>query len=195
MALLGAVLDLRPFPTILMKPDLTVVHMTLATREAFAAGGIAVSQQGSLRLNEPGADERLNKALKALAAAQAPDHAPRFLAVDLAGKPQMLKIEAFRLPAAWGGPQRRKEALFALSIRESLRGPQIPPAWLAEALGLTASEAKLASALAEGLSLQGYAAREGLKIATARWHLQNVFQRTGARSQAGLVAMLVSLFS
>jgi membrane associated rhomboid family serine protease len=38
------------------------------------------------------------------------------------------------------------------------------------------------------------AAREGLKITTVRWRLQNIFDRTGARCQTDLVSMLVSLF-
>jgi DNA-binding CsgD family transcriptional regulator len=195
LALLGAVLDLRPFPIVLLKPNLTVGFMTPATRSALLEDGITQSPQGGLRLNEPSADESLAKALKGMACEDGMEPAPRILAFELAhGASRVLKIEALRLPEGYPVKPCDAGTWFELSIRKTLRGPKILPAQIAAVLDLTAAEANLASALAEGLTLQGYAERELLKVTTVRWHLQNVFNRTGTRSQSDLVSMLVSLF-
>ncbi len=109
------------------------------------------------------------------------------------GAPCILRIEAVLVP---GLPDDDAAGVwFEVSVRSGDCSLRISPERLACALNLTPAEAALASALAEGLSLQDYAARERLKIATVRWHLQNIFNRTGARSQSGLIRMMVSLFA
>lgn len=191
--LLGEILDLRPFPAFVLRPDLTVAFSTRAAQTALARDGIAVSAQGSLRMSEPGAEQRLAKALKAIAADRQ-GHEGRVLALDLAdGTQRFLKIEVFRLPASCAMEPCGGGLFFLVSFRKSLRSPKIAAEQIAAALGLTAAEANLAAALSEGLSLSAYAEREGLKITTVRWHLQNIFSRTGVRSQADLVSMVVSL--
>ncbi len=194
-ALLGAVLDLRPFPVVLLSPNFKVGFMNRAARSALLADEVTISPQGSLRLAEPGADERLSKTLKALAKGDGLERAPHLFAFELAdGTRRVLKIEVLRLPGSRGIEPCNDGVWFEVSVRKSTRCSTIPPSRVSAALGLTAAEANLASALAEGLSLHDYAGRERLKITTVRWHLQNIFNRTGTRSQSGLVSMLVSLF-
>jgi DNA-binding CsgD family transcriptional regulator len=48
----------------------------------------------------------------------------------------------------------------------------------------------VAALLAEGLDLAEVAGRLGHGISTARWHLKQIFDKTGARSQAALVALV-----
>jgi DNA-binding CsgD family transcriptional regulator len=194
MLLLGEILDLRPFPALVLRPDLTVAFSTRAAQAALARDGIAVSAQGSLRMSEPGAEQSLAKALKAIATDRDGPEG-RILPLDLADGAQLfLKIEVFRMPAARAIEPCGGGLFFLVSFRKDLRSPKIPAARVAAALGLTAAEANLAAALCEGLSLSAYAEREGLKITTVRWHLQNIFNRTGMRSQPDLVSMVVSLF-
>lgn len=57
--------------------------------------------------------------------------------------------------------------------------------------GLTPAEARLAVALAEGLSLEEAAAKLKVSINTVRSQLQAVFAKTGIRRQAELTAMLL----
>jgi len=61
---------------------------------------------------------------------------------------------------------------------------------LVQAFGLTLAEARMASALASGMTLREYADREGITIATARTHLKHVFEKTGWRRQAQLARAL-----
>ena len=59
-----------------------------------------------------------------------------------------------------------------------------------ELFGLTASEARLAEGMAEGLDLEAYAARASISKSTARAHLKAVFVKTGVRRQPELVLLL-----
>jgi DNA-binding CsgD family transcriptional regulator len=63
---------------------------------------------------------------------------------------------------------------------------------LRDAYGLTASEARLARLLAEGLSLRRSAAEAGLTYETARSYVKILFQKTGTHRQADLVAQLLA---
>jgi DNA-binding CsgD family transcriptional regulator len=192
--LLGEILDLRPFPALVLRPDMTVAFSTRMAQAALARDGVAVSAQGSLRFAEPGAEQRLAKALKSMAA-ERQTREGRVLALDLAdGSQRFLTIEVFRLPGACAFEPCGGGLFFLVSFRKSLRSPKIEAERIAAALGLTAAEANLAAALAAGFSLSAYAKGAGLKITTVRWHLQNIFNRTGTRSQADLVSMVVSLF-
>jgi DNA-binding CsgD family transcriptional regulator len=61
---------------------------------------------------------------------------------------------------------------------------------LQQLFDLTAAEANVAQALAQGTSLQGYAAVEGITEGTARIQLKSVFAKTNTHKQAELVALL-----
>jgi DNA-binding CsgD family transcriptional regulator len=63
---------------------------------------------------------------------------------------------------------------------------------LVHAYGLTRAEARVASALAAGVSLAEHAQRERITTGTARTHLKHVFEKTGWRRQAELVRALAS---
>jgi DNA-binding CsgD family transcriptional regulator/PAS domain-containing protein len=66
------------------------------------------------------------------------------------------------------------------------------PALVAALHGLTATEAELASCLAEGRSLADFAAERGCTAHTARTHMKRILEKTGTSRQAELVRLLVS---
>lgn len=55
---------------------------------------------------------------------------------------------------------------------------------------LTPSEARLAAALAGGVSLKDAAIRQGIRFSTARSYLESIFRKTRTRQQSQLVALL-----
>ena len=65
-----------------------------------------------------------------------------------------------------------------------------PPAVLCEAFGLTRAEAGVAARAANGEGVPALAASLGISPGTARLHLHRVFEKTGARRQAELAAVL-----
>lgn len=57
---------------------------------------------------------------------------------------------------------------------------------------LTPAEAQLACAVASGKSLDDYAVMRGIATSTARWTMKRILAKTGARTQADLVRMLLT---
>ncbi len=64
---------------------------------------------------------------------------------------------------------------------------------LARGFGLTPAKAPLAASLAAGSSLAEHARKRRIAMPTARTHLAHVFEKTGCRRQAELVAVLLAL--
>ena len=64
---------------------------------------------------------------------------------------------------------------------------------VAQWFGLTPAEARLAVALAAGDTLQDYAALRAVSLNAVRFLLKGIFRKTGAASQAQLVALLARL--
>lgn len=86
---------------------------------------------------------------------------------------------------------------FAPLVLVTVGDPSLAPApgWSADLrylFGLTPAEARLASSLASGRSLQESAAWLGISVLTARTHLKRVLQKTGTHRQSELVLLLRS---
>jgi DNA-binding CsgD family transcriptional regulator len=78
-----------------------------------------------------------------------------------------------------------------VAVTEVARDAQGPNAGLLSGLfDLTAAEARLASALTAGKTLQQAADLQGIRIATARAYLSEIFHKTGTHQQSQLVALL-----
>ena len=95
------------------------------------------------------------------------------------------------MPAAARSPFLGARAILTLVPVEPRRPPE--PALLAGALGLTSAEARLASLLASGTSLEDAAAELHISRETARSQLKVVFAKTGTHRQSELVALLARL--
>ena len=57
---------------------------------------------------------------------------------------------------------------------------------------LTPTEARLAAALAGGLTLKDAAIHQGIRFSTARFYLHGIFRKTRTNQQSQLVALLKS---
>lgn len=64
------------------------------------------------------------------------------------------------------------------------------PAQLMDGFGMTAAEARLASAIAQGASLEQYGADNGVRPGTLRTQLSSIFLKTGVGRQVDLVALV-----
>ncbi len=60
------------------------------------------------------------------------------------------------------------------------------------AYGLTAAEMRMAEALSAGDTVREAAEKLGIRVATARNHLNHALAKTGARRQVELVRLLLS---
>jgi DNA-binding CsgD family transcriptional regulator len=194
--LLKALLDLRPCPCFLLRPDLSVSLMNAAALESQKKLGISVSQNGMLRFENAQAGKWLAAAIKGFLNEREDVGSPALLSCEQPdGNPAALFVRP--LLSGRGAKQLgsgHEGSWFLVSVRPSLTSLKINALRIASTLRLTRAEAGLAAALVEGLSLHDYAEREDLKITTVRWHLRNIFERTGARNQQEVISMIVSLF-
>ena len=67
------------------------------------------------------------------------------------------------------------------------------PDLIAETLGLTAAESRVAGMLAEGHSLRDIAAATGRSTGTVRWHVRQIYEKNGISRQTELVQLIHSL--
>ena len=99
-------------------------------------------------------------------------------------------VRWFRLRDAAGGDR----GLLIILRAPSAAARCCEPAQLEQAFGLTPAEARLACALVKTKSLAAAIKELGLKDKTGRTYLDRIFQKTGARSQLQLYAILVELY-
>ena len=86
----------------------------------------------------------------------------------------------------------RRVAALALVVDPADR-PRIDPQWVAEALGLTPSEARVATLLAEGLSVRDIAASAGHRESYVRSQLRDIYKKLGLPGQVALVRAVLGL--
>jgi DNA-binding CsgD family transcriptional regulator/PAS domain-containing protein len=84
-------------------------------------------------------------------------------------------------------------AAAALFVFDPAHGPVADTAALRSLYGLTKAEAELASALAQGMTLQEYGAEHQLSSNTVRTHLKRALAKTGVHRQSQLVALVARL--
>lgn len=82
-----------------------------------------------------------------------------------------------------------------VTIRDLAFEPSVSKLSLTRVFGLTNAECELSLALARGEKLSDYCDRLDLSIETARWHLNNVFSKTGTNRQTELALLVRNLAS
>ncbi len=92
---------------------------------------------------------------------------------------------------AGGGSFTRRQAAAVVFVSDPERAQETPQQILARLYRLTPAEARLAQAVMAGEGLPRVAEGLGISITTARSHLKRLFDKTGTRRQAELVALLL----
>jgi DNA-binding CsgD family transcriptional regulator/PAS domain-containing protein len=93
-------------------------------------------------------------------------------------------------PAEWSEGQRRPSV--AVFIRDPERRSEASVEMVRRLFDLTAAEASLAIALANGFTLEDAAVQLGIRKNTARAHLRSIFSKIGITRQTTLVRTLLS---
>jgi DNA-binding CsgD family transcriptional regulator/PAS domain-containing protein len=88
---------------------------------------------------------------------------------------------------------RLADAAVLMFIIDPANRPGLPPALLADAYGLTPAEARVALAMASGLSIPEAAHRLNVSPNTVKTHLRKVFGKTGTSRQAELARLLATV--
>ena len=86
----------------------------------------------------------------------------------------------------------RRVAALVLVV-DPLSQPRIDPDLVAETLGLTLAESRVATALAEGSNVRDIAVATRRKESTVRWFVKQIYEKQGISRQADLVRLGLSL--
>lgn len=170
----------------------TVLANRAARRMAASGDGLCLGPEGLTALNG-GPTVSLQKAL---AAALRHIHdrssfAPQVVAVQRPSMRRPYEILMAPVPgqdSAWG----LTGAGIVILLTDPEDIPEPPVELLARLYGLTRAEASVGAALAVGQTLKEIADAAGYTREAARWHLKQIFQKTGVRRQAALVKLLRS---
>jgi DNA-binding CsgD family transcriptional regulator len=87
----------------------------------------------------------------------------------------------------------RKDAAIVFIRDPEKRGHEPDTGYIRECFGLTSAEATIAAEIMRGSSVKLTAKKLGVAVSTVQSHLKRVFQKTGARRQAELIAMGIKL--
>ena len=166
-----------------------------AERILAACDGLA-GRAGAVYASHPDAQKKLAAAVSQTCdpARQGTAHAGALLAV-----PRPSAARAYQVLVA-PVPERSRERVFGFTETRTaavmvVSDPEAAPEPAAETLsrlfGLTPAAARLAAALAAGRTLAEHAEEAGITQGTARWHLKELFARTGTSRQAELVRLLL----
>lgn len=107
-------------------------------------------------------------------------------------RPYSLLVAPCPAPLAGRTWDRAGAPAVIVLVHDPAAGVVDPARLIAEGLGLPPGAARLVAALAGDADLQVHAAREGITIHTARFHLRTALARTGTRTQAELVRLAVA---
>ena len=149
---------------------------------------------GYLRARTRAEDDRL-WALLTAALPGAPGGAPSSGSMTVtraAGSPPRLVLHVSPVGAPEPGAKPTGVAAVVLLIEPETRA-QADPGLVAEALGLTAAETRVAVMLAEGHTLRDIAAATGRSTGTVRWHVRQIYEKNRISRQTELVQLVRSL--
>jgi DNA-binding NarL/FixJ family response regulator len=173
-----------------------ILHINARGRAMLAEADALIAQRGVLRGENP----KITRALCEVFDASARDGLQigrKGVAVPLAGRSgkrylaHVLPLAAAGRPAT--GP--RSAVVAAVLVRRAGLDLSPPVEAIAKLYDLTASELRTFDAIVQAGNVPKAAALLGVLKTTVRTHLQHVFSKTGARSQADLVKLVASIAS
>src|SRR5690606_23482035 len=187
------VIDQLRFGIVLLADDGRVLEANAFAARLFARrDGLAVVQ-GRVMATRRSSGVPLRNALRAAVAVRKglDTAAPEAVYIERDNNVQPLSVLALPVPNG-RDPFGVRRAAVALVIMDPRTEAPVPIEHLRRRFQLTHSEARLAAALMQGLTLREAADRVGLTYETARGYLKSTFQKTGASRQADLVRLLLS---
>jgi DNA-binding CsgD family transcriptional regulator len=134
----------------------------------------------------------LDAAVSGIAAMSMTDTRPLLIQRPQSARPLALYILPIAEPFAVGGKLLTRARAIVLVIDPDTSSPP-DPALIRDLLGLTLSEARIASLVGTGMSPRDTAAKLGISEETARTALKRVFAKVGVSRQSELAALMVKL--
>lgn len=183
-----AATDAAPFAIVTLDDQLNILHANSRAARYEKAGFIRTTQD-RFAFTHPNSQKHLLDLVKSTAPTGL-----AFQAVGASGAEcPVLVARITRQSAKQIGGVRLGASLIVTLGSSPGETPVVEIDRVAQWFGLTPAEARLAVALAAGDTLQDYAALRAVSVNSARFLLKGIFRKTGATSQAQLVALLTRL--
>jgi DNA-binding CsgD family transcriptional regulator len=180
--------DQAPFAVLSLDADLRVLSANRRVALYERAGVISTTQE-RLVFSHPAAQQKLIELSRS-----APPAGLAFQALDAKARehPVLAARIATQTAHPLGGVVEGASLIVTIGSAPG-ETPVVEINRVAEWYGLTPSEARLAVAISQGLTLQDYSAQRAVTINATRFLLKGIFRKTGATSQAQLTAMIARL--
>lgn len=189
-------------PVILMSPGGEVMHTNEAAQELLRSTHLVQVEDRQLRLPKPHLQELVRQCLALEQASKAADRtdAPAgggtsFRSLLITGSASEQPVYAFYTllsPKREMGSFGLRPVVMLLFYRPD-SAPAIDASLLYAVFGLTPAECRIATALAEGLSLKQIAYAQGTQHDTVRKQLRSIYQKTATNRQPELIRLLLHL--
>jgi DNA-binding CsgD family transcriptional regulator len=184
-----ACLDVLPIAALFVTGRGRVEYSNRAAQEILLANdGIGVDRLGYLRSTDGRLRGMIAEACRAAEGRGAAAGGPVLIVRSSGKRPYAVSVSPIRSPYLFPGGQCAG-AVLLIANPDTRREP------IAESLGriygLTPTEARLASILAEGKDLTEACGEMGIRRTTATTHLRRVGQKVGAKRQAEIVSVIL----
>jgi DNA-binding CsgD family transcriptional regulator len=173
-----------------------IVEVNAAAERILRANdGLAKDRDGFLRAARPEVTRRLRGLIASAAATGAGSGEDAGGALALPRPSALRPLQVLVAPVGRDSASRWSAARPAavVFVSDPEREPELPESRVERLLGLTRTEARVAIALARGATSNEIAERIGVRANTVRWHLKQIYAKTGARRQAELVRLVLAL--
>ncbi|MFN6977786.1 MAG: helix-turn-helix transcriptional regulator [Gemmobacter sp.] len=186
-ALAQATLDRLAVPVVLVEADGRITATNAAGAAMLVDGAVLVARTG--RLDAAHAPARAALAAAIAAAADEAAAGDRGGGIPLTPPAEGRAAAAYVLPLGQSALRHDLgRGIAAVFVADEPAMQPAPPEVVAALTGLTTTEARVALALARGQDTETAAAALGIAGNTLRKHLANIYDKTGLRSRAALVA-------
>lgn len=168
----------------------TITRANAAGERLLQAATAARRQEGRLRFASGAVHSRFQEAMQLICAAGRPEGDRKSVTFgfrDEKGSNILVAVKAI----GHDGPTFSAQPCAAVHVIDPGAVHEIDSERLVASLGLTRAEARLAAALARGLSLQEAAEGAFVSMNTIRTHLRRALEKTGCHRQAELVALVL----
>ena len=166
-------------------------HANVGMERHLAAPGPLCAHQGRLACTDRTAHARLQRLVAAACTSPAKAGALPLLGDEADRRPVVVSVLPLQANHAWAA--RREAPLALVVVATPGAATDLSQGLVADLLGLSPTEARLALLLASGKTVKDFAAIQGCTWNTARAHLANLLGKTGCRRQVELVQLLQAL--
>jgi DNA-binding NarL/FixJ family response regulator len=179
----AAVIEHLAAPIAIVEPDGVILHLNRAAQQLVESGDVLRAENHKLLAADRQSRAALQTLLKSGYAGQARSSV---IARKSGGE---VIASALPLMVTTGATDDGPTAVFFHTPDKS---PQLPGETLAKLYRLTGTELRILHDLVNGASVQQMAESSGSQVSTIRFHLRNLFEKTGTTRQSELVKLALS---